>query len=36
MEASTVHTIYSQIAKRGAGGSLDLDIRALEQEEDGL
>lgn len=36
MEASTVHTIYSQIAKRGAGSSLDLDIGALEQEEDGF
>jgi len=35
-EASRMHTIYSQIAKRGAGGALDFDIRALKQEEDGL
>jgi hypothetical protein len=31
-----MHTIYSQVAQRGAGGPLDLDIGALEQKEDGF
>jgi hypothetical protein len=34
--ASAMHTIYSQVAQRGAGGPLDLDIGALEQKEDGF
>jgi len=31
-----LHTIYSEIAQRGRGSTLYLDVRALKQEEDWL
>lgn len=33
-DLQSIDTIHSEIAQRGAGGSLDLDIGALKQEQD--